>query len=420
MSIINFNSNIASLRTQRQLSLSVGNLAKSFERLSTGMRINSASDDAAGLAVADRLRVNSRLYTAALRNVNDGTSVSNIITDTIAQQQSIVTRLQELAEQAASGTYSDTQRKALSIEYNSLIQESHRLAAATKFNGQSLLLGERGGSKTLSIHAGINGSSLSKLAIDTVDNGKMSGILSGIVDEEDLPRGYDGEPATAEELRTMFGHTTTVSLTDSFGVSREVILAFSHEEGNIRIHAFSHEGDGAYTRGDTEVINLDPDTGRLIDSDQIELNLTFMGGKASGTLKPDLRGLYFSDIPLDSRIAVGIENSVNLGGTTALDFTSIETAAQAGDALDVLKNRQAQLSKQMGKYGAFQSRLESVANVITSSRENVAAAESRIRDADIANESATLVRMQILQQAGTAVLAQANQQPALLLSLLQQ
>jgi len=419
MSIISFNSNIASLRTQRQLSLSVGNLAKSFERLSTGMRINSASDDAAGLAVADRLRVNSRLYTAALRNVNDGASVSNIITDTIAQQQSIVTRLQELAEQAASGTYSDTQRKALSIEYNSLIQESHRLVAATKFNGQSLLLGDRGGSKTLSIHAGINGSSLSKLAIDTVDNGKMSGILSGIVDGEDLPRGYDADPITAEELRLIFGLTTKTLFTNSEGVSKEVILAFSHEEGDIKIHAFSHDEDGLYTGGNTTIAHLNAETGQLIDAGQIEVGV-FMEGKLTGTLNLDLRGLYFSDIPLDSRLIVGSNNSVNLGGTTALDFTSIETAAQAGDALDVLKNRQAQLSKQMGKYGAFQSRLESVANVITSSRENVAAAESRIRDADIANESATLVRMQILQQAGTAVLAQANQQPALLLSLLQQ
>jgi flagellin len=113
MSLISFNSNTTSLQAQRQLGQSSSVLSKSFERLASGQRINNASDDAAGLAIADTLRTGSRLYATAIRNINDGVSVISIMDSAVAQQTSLVSRLAELAEQSGNGTFSETQRGSL-------------------------------------------------------------------------------------------------------------------------------------------------------------------------------------------------------------------------------------------------------------------------------------------------------------------
>jgi len=152
---------------------------RSFERLSSGLRITKASDDVAGLAIADTLRVNSKLYGQAIRNVNDGASLINVIDGAVEQQVNIVTRLKELAEQSSNGTLTSAQRTTLNAEYRSLIKEYARIPQSTAFNGLSPLYGSRGSnsSSQILLQAGISGDALSQLGISTVDTANLSGTV---------------------------------------------------------------------------------------------------------------------------------------------------------------------------------------------------------------------------------------------------
>ena len=143
MANFSFNTNIAALRVGRELAQSTQRVGVGYERLATGLRITRASDDAAGLAIADKLRVDSRLYTQARRNINDGLSVLQVMDGTLEQQSNIVTRLIELAEQSANGTLSNSQRSSIEKEYQGLLKEFGRLGDSTSFNGQNLLLSGR-------------------------------------------------------------------------------------------------------------------------------------------------------------------------------------------------------------------------------------------------------------------------------------
>jgi flagellin len=267
------NTNVPSLNAQRHLSNSTLSLNKSLERLSSGLRINSAADDAAGLAIADRLRSDVRIATQAIRNASDGISAISIGEKAIGKTGEILTRLSELASQAASGLVADSQRSAIQEEFTALVSEIDRISSTTTFNGVNLL----SAGTTVSLQVGLDGTSNSRISFTTVD-GTSSGIgLSGV---------------------------------------------------------------------------------------------------------------------------------------------AVSTAAAAQSALGTITSAIATVASRRGSLGSVESRLNTaVANLLVS-RENFSAAESRIRDADVAEETANLTRASILQQAGVAVLAQANQQSALALTLL--
>ena len=270
---LNVNTNIPSLNAQRHLANSTLSLNRSLERLSSGLRINSASDDAAGLAIADRLRSDVRIATQAIRNASDGISAIAIGEKAIGKSGEILTRLNELASQAASGLVADSQRSAIQEEFTALVSEIDRISSTTTFNGVSLL----SAGTTVSLQVGIDGSSNSRIAFTTID-GTSSGIgLSGV---------------------------------------------------------------------------------------------------------------------------------------------AVSTAAAAQSALGSITLAIANVASRRGSLGSVESRLNTAIANLMVTRENFAAAESRIRDADVAEETANLTRSTILQQAGVAVLAQANQQPSLALTLL--
>lgn len=275
-----------SLRAQRQLSLSTDGLSKTYERLSSGLRITRASDDAAGLAIADSLRTDARIAGVAVRNANDGISALNIADGALNEISNVLQRMGEIAEQSANGTYRSAQRSPLQAEFLALASEIERIATVTNFNSIRLL----SDSSQLFLQVGFNAASTSQIQFNTI-----RGTLSG------------------------------------------VFLA----AGNSSMLSYS------------VIANTD----------------------------------------LDSQNAA----------RTALD--AVMTAIQ-------------NVSVGRGSIGAAQSRLNVAINNINSTRENLIAAESRIRDADVATEVADMVRQQILQQAGRSVLAQANQQPALALRLL--
>lgn len=283
---ITINSNIASLQAQRRLGIANNALQETYQKLSSGQRINKASDDAAGLAIADSLKADQRVASVAIRNANDGISTIAIADGALNEVGNVLSRLAELAEQSANGTFSTAQRSALQNEFSALGSEIERIATVTTFNGVRLL----SGGNTITLQVGFNSQSTSQIAIANV-----SGTLQAL--------------GLAQ-----------------VGVS----------------------------------------------------NLTF-----------------------------------SVSGTT------IETGQSAARlALDAVNTAIGSLAQTRGNLGAAESRLRVSINSLQVARENFAAAESRIRDVDVASEAAELTRLNILQQAGASILAQANQQPQLALSLL--
>ncbi len=284
---LNIRTNLASLAAQRNLGESTNKLSTAFERLSSGLRINRAKDDAAGLSIAESLKADSRIASVGIRNANDGISIIAIADGAITQITNVLSRLAELAEESANGVYSNAQRSALQLEFTALTSEVERIALRTQFNGLYLLSG--GGNVTFQV--GFDGSSLSQVT-------------------------YSGIEAT---LRA---------------------LGLAASDGTTHLYSIT---------GSTEALSQEA----------------------------------------------------------------------ARSAIDGIKLAITSVTRNRGTLGAAESRLEVTINNLVSARENFTRAESVIRDADVAAEAAELARLNILQQAGTAILAQANQQPALVLQLLQ-
>jgi flagellin len=275
-----------SVTAQKNLGDTSSRLETTYTRLSSGLRINRAKDDAAGLAIAESLKADARIASVAIRNANDGISIVAIADGAIGQITNVLSRLAELAEQSANGVFSNAQRSALNLEFNALMSEVERIAFTTEFNGLKLLSG--GGNVTFQV--GFDGTSLSQVT-------------------------YSGVQATLAAL---------------------------------------------------------------------------------GLAQPNTSAPIYSII-----------------GTT-----EAESQSAARNAIDAIRTAIVSVTRNRGTLGAAESRLDVTIQRLQVARENFMAAESRIRDADIAAEAAELTRLNILQQAGTAILAQANQQPQLVLQLL--
>jgi len=279
-------SNISSLKAQRTLGISTDALSRTYERLSSGQRINRASDDAAGLAIADSLKANARVASVAVRNANDGISTIAIADSALGEIGNVLSRLAELSEQSANGVFSTVQRSALQNEFTALGSEIERIATTTEFNGVKLL---SGGSE-LVLQVGFNSGSTSR-------------------------------------------------------------ISFTGVQGTLQALALAGAG---------------------------------------------LSSLQYS-----------------ISGTSIAEGQSASRLA-----LDAINSAIGSLASTRGVLGATEARLQVAINNLSVARENFLAAESRIRDVDVASEAAELTRLGILQQAGASILAQANQQPQLALSLL--
>jgi flagellin len=348
----------------------------------------------------------------------------NIIGSTIAEQKSILTRLSELAEQSANGVYSSEQRDAMNNEYQALVKEFGRIAESTEFNGQKLLLGGRGDNAlNFAIQAGIDGDVNSIINLLAGDTGSFSGsvyytndfITAGAGSYDPPPDGVgDIDDVTAlfnlrssggsfEEISSFFGQTLlSYEVQDSNGELKNIYGSLYLLGGQVAVEFWEETSEGVYEL----VTGGNSFTTQALQDDFTTLNLTF-NDSSTATLSLDLRGL-------DLYTGVG-----NAGDQqSSIEFTGVETADRSLAALTRLDKRLNELSQIEGRLGAVQSRLETARNVVDVSRENYLSAESRIRDADIAEESSNLTRLGILQQASSAVLAQANLQPSLALSLL--
>ena len=394
---LSINTNIASLNAQRHLVGSNQNLETAYERLASGKRVNSASDDAAGLAIGKAMEARVSGLNQAVRNANDGVSMVAIAEGALDEVTTILQRMRDLAVQAASDNISSTERVYLENEKDSLVSTLDTVVAAAKFNGESLV-NSSGVSKTIQIGADATSSDKLTLTIGAMSASTLTVDGSNI----DLTATTGG----AKELTT-------------FGVSLAQTLA-NNDDYTLTIDgvAISIATTGGYSSLADIVTDLNAATlsgTQTLASIGYEITAAAGGigvlATATGAKTDGLVSFGFTAGGADTVGEVGSAvvatqgaAAVNSGGAAAI--STIDTALA-----DVATKRAA--------LGATQAQLESTVRNLSNVAENTAAAVGRIMDTDYAAETANLTKAQILQQAATSVLAQANAQPQAVLSLLQ-
>ena len=389
------NTNIVSLNAQRNLAMSQSSLATSMQRLSSGLRINSAKDDAAGLAIAERMNTQVKGLTVASRNANDGISLAQTAEGALGKVGDMLQRMRELAVQSGNATNSSDDRKALQSEVKQLAEEIDRVAKTTTFNGTKVIDGSFAGAVfQVGANAGDN-ISVGALAnakaseLGTANYGTASAsISSGFA-------GYSGAIASG-----------TISIKVSGGTAIKI--------GKIEAASSRSERVGQVIAAinsktaDTGVTAFLSDDGKSVQVRSSSVN-------ASGIAKT----VSFTGVTSGSAgFTVASATAAATGLAKGIDTLTVSTQAEAWEATRKIDNAINQVNSSRATLGALQSRFESTIATIAVQGENVSASRGRIVDADFAAETANLSRSQILQQAGTAMVAQANQLPQSVLSLL--
>ena len=377
------NTNVASLNAQRNLSRSQGLLNQSLERLSTGLRINSAKDDAAGLAISERFTTQIRGLNQAARNASDGISLAQTTESALGELTNNLQRIRELAVQSANATNSASDRAALNAEVQERIAEVDRIAKQTNFNGVKVLDGSFG---TATFQVGANVGETISVSLTTDVTASAIGTINTAAGS-----GFTFADAASTDITLQFGDGSTVDL---YG---DAIIAANStvQQAADAINSANVTGVSAFVNagGELQVIN---GTGN---------NITFTEAGATGS---DTLGL--------GAVVTADETA---GAATTLGSVAIDTLAGANFAIARVDSALTSVNGLRGNLGAIQNRFESTIVNLQTVSENLAASRGRIQDADFAAETAALTKAQILQQAGVSVLSQANAQPQLALSLLQ-
>ena len=474
------NTNVLSLTAQRNVGANESRLATSIERLSTGLRINRAGDDAAGLAISERMTSQIRGQSVAQRNANDAISLVQTAEGALSVMADALQRMRELTVQSLNGMNTDGDRDALNQEIVQLRQEIERIAQDTTFNGQHILNGtmgtvnfqigaERGDvlaientTNTFDARASVIGSELQtvRLAQNTATTPVNYNVVAGtytdifiegvgvdlsnatsqrnILDAINAVSAQTGVTASTETrvdlgvlTSTTADFTLTVNRTDftvAVGDTAQDVADLINADDTLDVVAsLSNAGNLVLTSPTSEDILLDqgtvtvPATSSFVGLNATAGNETFSSTimlTASGSDPITVTGTNADDLGFDPNNAGTTGSFAEAEGIT-IDQVSIDTYADAEVALDAIDEAINDVTSRRAELGALQNRFENVVEVIAVHRENLEAARSRILDADFAAETAELTRAQILQQAGLASLAQANSAPQNILSLLQ-
>ena len=406
------NTNVVSLNSQRNLGLSGGSLATSMQRLSSGLRVNSAKDDAAGLAIAERMNATTKGLAVAARNANDGISLAQTAEGALGKVGDMLQRMRELAVQSSNATNSADDRKALQAEVSQLTAEIDRVAKTTSFNGQKLLDGSFGGAVfQVGSNAGDN------ITVGGITKATSEGLTGkdvkygkATVTNTDVSKLTDTTAVTHELLKGAI-KVNDVDL-DAIGFANsaqerlgQVVSAINAKTADTGVTAFLSED----TAGKTTIELRGGEKGVKVE---------FVADKAlakDGTTKAAADATLTGLIAFDGSDAAKGKAVAAEGGLSEL---SVKNQADAWEALKRIDGAIDQVNAARGDLGALQTRFEKTVENIDIQNENISAAKGRIVDADFATETANLSRAQILQQAGTAMVAQANQLPQQVLSLL--
>jgi flagellin len=395
------NTNVVSLNAQRNLGTSQSSLATSMQRLSSGLRVNSAKDDAAGLAIAERMNASVRGLNVAARNANDGISLAQTAEGALGKVGDMLQRMRELAVQSANATNSAEDREALQAEVAQLRDEIDRVAKGASFNGKKLLDGSfTAAAFQVGSGAGEN------ITVGSLADTRASG-LAKIAFAEETVAAIDPDAVAFTDF--------DVDIAD--GTLDITVAGVTTELGAIEAAASGTERLGQVA----EAINRKTsDTGVsafLVDNGDGTFDLELLSSKVDSTgaaVVPVLAGF--------SAATTGFANPTMAAAAAAdgvgVDTLDVTTDKGAWIAIKKIDSALDQVNTARGKLGAVQSRFENAVANIQIQAENTSASRGRIMDADFATETANLSRAQILQQAGTAMVAQANQLPQQVLSLL--
>jgi len=372
------NTNVNSLNAQRNLGMSQSSLATSMQRLSSGLRVNSAKDDAAGLAISERMNSQIKGMNVAARNANDGISLAQTAEGALGKVGEMLQRMRELAVQSANATNSTADRSALDAEVQQLKSEIGRVASTTSFNGQKILDGTF---VNKSFQVGAN--SGESITVASVANAQTNAL--GVSTRASLNSVAITSLSTAA-LTSAANMTVNGTAIGALGAA-----ATASDRANQLVTAINTV---SATTGVTAFIDT--------ASNSIQLNSAANITLAEGTTTTG----FFGTLTATAAATTGI---------SSVDVLSSGSASQAMSTIDTALDT---VNSARGTLGALQSRFENAIGNIQVTAENLSAARGRIMDADFAAETANLSRSQILQQAGTAMVAQANQLPQQVLSLL--
>ncbi len=381
------NTNIAALNARRHLNANTRTLAAKQERLASGLRLNKAADDAAGLSVREGMRAELSGLKATITNAEQASNLLQTAEGSLNETNAILVRMRELAAQSGNSTFTDNNREALQGEFSQLMGEIDRIAAATTYNNQTLLTGYGNTvDGTSTAVTASNASGVTEISISGAQTGTYTFEDTGSGSTLTLGNGTVSQTINVGQIldgEVIATGTQFVANFDRLGI--QVTLA----------GASVANATGDYTDGD-------------LDGQTININA---GTGGSFQVGPSDRAF--------NRLEVSIADMRASGTTLNLSSTSIATITTARSALTSIDQAINEVAKQRGTLGAFQNRLGFAVAYTENEVENTQASESAISDADIANEVSEFTRSQILSQAATAMLAQANVLPQNALALLQ-
>ena len=393
------NTNIMAINAQRNLNVTSLKLGRALEKLSSGLRINRAADDAAGLAISEKMRSQIRGMRQGTRNAQDAVSMIQTAEGAMAEVHAILQRMRELSVQAANSTLSSEDRTSIGTEILSIKQEIDNIAGRVTFNGLSLLTGAlsttNAGTGTAAVGTSLATGGAATISAVNVQNARPGTIYTLTKIDADTIRLSNDQDSILIDL--------DVAGADLSTYSNALPLKFNGGGHDLQI---SITGVGTKTIANT-----------LIDLDT--LTVITAAGSGGATFRVG------ADVGQDVSVTFEDNRSTNLGTTNTIaalvtDDQSVSTIAKANDLLTAVDEAVVQVSSRRARLGAAQNQVEAAINSLGVVIENLSASESRIRDADIAEVSSELVSRQIMQQAGVAVLAQANTSLQSVLALLQQ
>ena len=405
---MSINTNVVSINAQRNTSLSGSAQATTMQRLSSGLRVNSAKDDAAGLAIAERMNTQVKGLTVAARNANDGISLAQTAEGALGKVGDMLQRMRELAVQSSNATNSKSDREALQSELTQLRDEVDRVAKTTTFNGAKLLDGSFVGAVfQVGANAGDN------ITVGALANTKVSQLSNSVYGAEESAVNtatLKNALITTTAANSMTAASTEISITGALGTATATIKA----DANITAEAGLGEVVAA-------INSKTADTGvtAYLEDDVIQFRASVDSTKDFGAQETSLKAVAVT-VTVGGGTAQELlaANSVTNAGDVGIDEVDITTQSGAWEALQRIDSAINQVNSSRADLGAIQTRFEKSVENIDIQNENLSAARGRIVDTDFASETANLSRTQILQQAGTAMIAQANQLPQNVLSLL--
>ena len=384
------NYNVSAMLTNNALANNDNLLSQSLQRLSTGLKINSAKDNPAGMAMAKRMNAQLESLSVANNNASDGVSIMEIADGAMSEMSEMLQRLNELAIKSANGLEADADRSVIQKEVNQLTDEINRVAETTEFNGQRLLNGE------FSLKGYVNGN------LDVKVSSYTKEVSAGIYKIDSLV--IEENPLPADESER-YKVTMNLGGTDNGGFPKGATASIKDNLVTIQgVNGFE------LTLDLTGKINKEIDAGTFpgapITISDLEVNVTGIGAMKL-QIGANEGQILEVDIPEISLREMGIED---------LDVSTQESATEAIERIDGAVHF---LSSVRGHLGAYQNRLESTISTLDVSYENMTAAYSRIMDVDMAEEMTNYTTYQVMTQAATSMLAQANERPSQVLQLLQ-